>query len=82
VVSPANRPASPAAVGDGAAWFRADATDILILVGIYAVAQIALVLLAITYCSRARMASLLIGWFCLVYGALPVYYLAIALSSI
>jgi membrane glycosyltransferase len=66
----------------GLLGFAPTATDILILVGIYAVAQIALVLLAITYCSRARMASLLIGWFCLVYGALPVYYLTIALSSI
>jgi len=62
--------------------FAPTGTGILILVVIYIVAEISLILLAVTYCRRARIASLLIGWFCLVYGALPVYYLVLALSSI
>lgn len=69
-------------LGMGLLGFAPTGTGILILVVIYLVAEIALVLLSTTYCRRARVASLLIGWFCFVYGALPIYYLALALSSI
>src|SRR5438105_1585718 len=48
---------------------------------LYVIVEIAAVLLVLSHTYRTAVPSLLIGWFCLLYAALPILYFGASLAS-